>query len=463
MVYYIQIMRIGLFSDTYRPTINGITFVVETLKAQLEAEGHEVYIFCPAKTIRPKNNPEFALEDDNIVRIPSFKSGFFDDFDFAVFFPPRILRQIREMNFDIIHVFTPSQIGLLGMNAAIKHDIPLVVQHSTDLYEYIENYPNVLPGILALVGVLFPMNVKLDRKDFVVIAKIHRPRFSATKWGQTLIEKSLTVVYSKADAVIALSRKSRDQLESWQDADYNYDVTMLPSGVNPLPRPNKLAVEAFKSQWGFRSSDEIFGFVGRLGEEKNLAVVIKAFNTIGKNRPKAKLLFVGDFEYRKVLEKMAAESRYPNRIIFTGFIDREQLGVVYATLDVFIFPSLKDTQGWVLHEAAHAKKPIVLIDRELSEVVIDGQNGYLAKNNATDIARKVTILLRSPALRKQFGIRSKQLADRYTERKQRSKVIRLYENAIEQHECRDKKTRRINLGRFKRLVRRGIKRIEIDD
>ncbi|NCU39223.1 glycosyltransferase family 4 protein, partial [Candidatus Saccharibacteria bacterium] len=46
-------MRIGLFTDTYRPSINGIVFVVETLKKRLEEQGHEVFIFCPAKSIRP--------------------------------------------------------------------------------------------------------------------------------------------------------------------------------------------------------------------------------------------------------------------------------------------------------------------------------------------------------------------------------------------------------------------------
>ena len=455
-------MRIGLFSDTYHPTINGITFVVETLKARLEQEGHEVFVFCPARTMRPKKSPEFALEDDNIIRIPSFRSGFFDDFDIALFFPPRILKQIREMNLDIIHIFTPSQIGLLGINAAVRHDTPFVVQHSTDLYEYVENYPNVLPGVLALVGILFPMSVKLGRRDLIEIAKLQRPRIGATKWGQTVIEKALTIIYSKADSVISLSRKSRDQLKSWQDAEYNYEVTMLPSGVDAIPKPKKAQIDEFNDKYGLKKSDEIFGFVGRLGEEKNLAVLIRAFNQIGKSRPKAKLVFIGDFEYRKVLEKLAAESKYPERIIFTGFIQRQQLGVAYAALDVFVFPSLKDTQGWVLHEAAHARKPIVLLDRELSEVVINEENGYFARNNATDIARKVTKLLRSPSLRVKFGARSKQLAQRYTENKQIKKVTKLYEQTVTQHECRIKKSRRINLSKFRRQLKRELRKTKHD-
>jgi glycosyltransferase involved in cell wall biosynthesis len=229
------------------------------------------------------------------------------------------------------------------------------------------------------------------------------------------------MAYSKADAVIALSRKSKMQLESWQNDDYNYEVTLLPSGVNAIPRPSSERLAEFRRKWDLRESDEINGFVGRLGEEKNLPILIKAMDKIGKERPRAKLIFVGDFEYRKTLEEMAAASKYPEKIIFTGAMAREDLGVAYEVLDVFVFPSLKDTQGWVLHEAAHARKPIVLIDRELSEVMIDGENGFFAKNNTTDMTRQIVKLLQDPEMRKKFGQRSKQLAGRYTEKRQTRK------------------------------------------
>ncbi|MFZ1242543.1 MAG: glycosyltransferase [Candidatus Saccharimonas sp.] len=445
-------MRIGLFSDTYRPTINGITYVVETLKQQLEAEGHEVFVFCPAKTIRPSKIQEMTEEDHHIIRIPSFPSGFFDDFDISLFFPPRTLHQIRDMELDIVHIFTPSQIGLLGVNAAMKYDIPFIVQHSTDLYQFMDDYPNVLPGALALINIVFPFSIKLQAKDFIEIAKLQRPRKGAAKWGRDIIERALTMVYSKADAVIALSRKSKDQLEGWQDKDYHYNVTLLPSGVDAIPRPTKKEVEAFRTQWGFAADDEIYGFVGRLGEEKNLPILIKAFDKVAKVRPRAKLLFVGDFDYRETLESMAAQSKYPDRIVFTGAIPRERLGVVYATLDVFTFPSLKDTQGWVLHEAAHAHLPIVLIDRGLSEVFVDGENGYYAKNNATDMARQIVKLLEDPSLRERFGRQSKLFASRYTEKKQLRKITALYDTVVKNHyqQTRKKESFRRLRGALKR-------------
>lgn len=446
-------MRIGLFTDTYRPTINGIVFVVETLKKQLESLGHEVYVFCPARTIAPSRKAAYADEDPHIVRFASIKSGFFDDFDFTLFFPPRMLRRIKELDLDVIHIFTPSQVGLLGINAAVRHNTPLVVQHCTDLYEFVEHYPSVLPGVLALVGIVFPMSVKLNGKDVREIIKMYRPRAGATKWNRAIISKAITMLYSKADATIALSRKSYSQLKSWQNKNYRYDITLLPNGVNAIPAPSGAALIAFREQWGLSEKDEVLGFVGRLGEEKNLPVLIKAMNTIGKARPHAKLLFVGDFDYRETLEAMASESKYPERIIFTGALPREELGVVYASLNVFVFPSLKDTQGWVLHEAAHAHLPIVLIDREVSEVVEDGKSGFFAKNNATDVARKVVMLLSSPTKRARFGERSKELAAKFTEKKQARKFEKLYQHIIDHHNERvePEKTSRVRgfLRRFR--------------
>ena len=432
-------MRIGLFTDTYRPSINGIVYVVDTLKIQLEKEGHEVFLFCPAKTMRPRKIQEMTEESPHVMRIPSVPSGFFDDFELSLFFPPRTLKQIRDYDLDIIHIFTPSQIGLLGINAAMKYDVPFVVQHCTDLYEFVEDYPNAVIGALALVSVVFPMSVKLERRDYLEIAKLTRPRLGAAKWGQDIIKRALTMAYSKADATIALSVKSKSQLESWQDDDYNYEVTLLPSGVDALPVPSAARLKEFRDAWGLSEEDEVFGNVGRLAEEKNLPVLLQAFEYIGAERPNAKLVFVGDFDYRETLEAMAATSRFSDRIIFTGALPREQLGVAYAALDVFAFPSLKDTQAWVLNEAAHASLPIVMIDRDLSEVMIDQESGFYVENDPKDFARQICRLLDDADMRLRFGKRSKELASRLTEKEQAKKTIALYQRCLDAHVLRPEK------------------------
>lgn len=426
-------MRIGLFTDTYRPSINGIVFVVESLKKHLEEQGHVVYVFCPARSIRPSKHAELLDEDEHIIRFPSVKGAFYEDYDTSIFFPPRVMNQIKDLDLDVIHFFTPSQVGLMGAYAAIRNDTPLVAQHCTDLYEYVEHYPSVLPGLLALIA-LIPVTMKLEGKDIRELIKLYRPRRGATAWNRDIVEKSVTIVYSKCDAVIALCRKSVRQLKSWQtNKNYRYDVTLLPNGVDALPKPSEAKIKAFKKKWDIAETDEVFGFVGRLGEEKNLALLIPAIEKVVKARPNARLLFVGDFEYRAVLEEMAANSKCPDRITFTGAMQREELGVVYASMDIFVFPSLKDTQGWVIHEAAMAGLPIVLIDKELSEVVVDGVNGSFAKNNPSSVAREITALLEDTEKREAYGTESKRLARQFTEKKQIAKLAKLYEQAIIDH------------------------------
>ena len=428
-------MKIGLFTDTYRPSINGIVFVVDSTKKYLEELGHEVYIFCPARSIRPSKTALEFEEDEHIIRFPSIKGAFYDDYDTSLFFPPRVLRRVRELDLDVIHFFTPGQVGLMGVYAAFKTDTPLVAQHCTDLREYVEHYRDglLLPGLLALIALL-PLTVKVDGKDLREIMKLYRPRRGRVEWNIDIVERMVTLVYSKCDAVVALSRKSKAQLESWQHTDnYQYPVTLKPDGVTPLPKSTAAERKAFREQYGIADDDELVTFVGRLGSEKNLAMLIPVIEQVHAVNAKARLLFVGDFEYRETLEELAAASLAPDRITFTGALPREELGKIYETSSVFVFPSLTDTQAWVLHEATHAGLPVVMIDPELSEVVIDNENGYIVPNSVNDFAEAVLRILGNDKLRRAFGKRSRELSAQFTEAGQIKKLEKLYETATARH------------------------------
>lgn len=429
-------MRIGLFTDTYRPAVNGIVFVVESLRRNLEAEGHEVFIFCPASMVRKSQNPSLFEDDEHIIRFPSIKGVFFDDYDTSLFFPPLVLARAKELELDVIHFFTPGQVGLMGAYIAFKTNVPLIAQHCTDLRQYVEHYRSglLLPGLLALVAVL-PFAVKFDGKDIRELMKLYRPRRERVQWNIDIVTNMVTLVYSKCDAVIALSRKSQKQLESWQDEDtYTYKVTLMPNGVDQIKPATAAALKAFRRKWDIADDDEVFGFVGRLGSEKNLDKLIQAIEIIVQKRPKARLLFVGDFEYRKTLEQMAVDSSCPDRITFTGALPRETLGAVYGSMEVFAFPSLTDTQGWVVHEAALAGLPLLLLDRGLSEVMVEGKNGEYADNTAESIAEKLTDLLSDDKKRHEYGKYGKKLAGTFTEKRQVGKLIDLYEEVVENHE-----------------------------
>ncbi len=140
-------------------------------------------------------------------------------------------------------------------------------------------------------------------------------------------------------------------------------------------------------------------------------------------------MFVGDFEHREVLEQLASETSHPERIVFTGALPRETLGVAYDSMDIFTFPSLTDTQGWAVHEAALSGLPLILVDTEVSEVIHAGVSGLYATNDPSWLADAILELLSDDEKRTRFGVESKKLASKFTEKKQVGKLIKLYEKA----------------------------------
>lgn len=416
-------MRIGLFTDTYRPSVNGIVYVVEILRRDLEALGHEVFVFAPAASLRTSED-----EDDHLIRFPAFKGAFYDDYNTTLFFPPRVLRRIRDLDLDIIHFVTPGQVGLMGVYAATKLEIPLVAEYCTDLFQYAERYPATLPGVLAL-GAILPVAMKLSGSEVLEILRVGRPRAGISKWSQELVKHLVGVVHSHCDAVIVHSRKTLHQLESWEE-DKPRNIHIIPTGIDALPEPTEVQKKEFAKKWGIKPTDEVVISVGRLSIEKNLDLLIDMIEELIKVRPHAKLVFVGDFDYREALEARSKKSPAHNHIVFTGSMERQELGRAYANAKVFAFPSMTDTQGLVVHEAAQASLPIVIVDEEVTEVVRNGKNGYFCKNDPVDMAKKIKKILEDSEKQIEFGQESKRMAMKFSEATQSKKISDLYESLI---------------------------------
>jgi 1,2-diacylglycerol 3-alpha-glucosyltransferase len=419
-------MKIGIFTDTYRPSLNGIVYVTEILRRNFEAAGHEVYVFAPASSLTGRDDEP----DEHIIRFPAIGGVVYDDFNSSLFFPPKVLNQIKEIDLDVIHFLTPGPVGLMALLAAHKLNKPIVAEYCTDLFEYVEHYPLAAPGIFAL-GAVLPFTFRPSRNDLLDMIKAARPRFGTTKWNREMVKHLITVMHSHCDAVIAHSRKSAIQMQGWQDQDEHYKIDIIPTGVDPIPAATKQEIADFRATWGINKGDEVIAYVGRLSPEKNLDMLIDTITELTKWRPKAKLLYVGDFaEYRPKLEEKAAASPVPNHIIFTGRIPREQLGQVFGATDVFVFPSLTDTQSLALNEAAGAGLPIVMIDEPVTEVVVDGENGYFCRNDPIDMAARVIDVLDDPARYKAMSRASRALAKQFSEKKQSDKILGIYDDII---------------------------------
>lgn len=418
-------MRIGLFTDMYLPSINGISYVLQIMQKELSAKGHEVFIFAPASNLK-------AHEPDDpsyVYRFPAVEGIFFDEYLTSVFFPPTQYRKIKALNLDLIHFFTPGQIGLMGMYVAIGQDIPLVGQYSTDVYRYVEDYPLVLPGSIALAMTL-PVVLKLTPSELAKAMLALRPKRSLTAWHKQLVMRMHQIIHDRCDAVIALSPKMKNQLDSW---GCKQETLLLPTGVDAIQPKKADSIARFKKENGLVSSDKILLYAGRLAREKNLELLIDMLPAVVREHPEVKLVLAGGYSDRKAIEEYAHQSSVRDHIRFSGRYTREDVGAIYGAADVFVFPSLTDTQGLVVNEAAAAGLPIVMCDAHVSEIFIANKTGLLAENKPESFARRVSTLLSDEKLRADLGKNAQVRASEYSESGQMDKLEALYQDCIENH------------------------------
>jgi 1,2-diacylglycerol 3-alpha-glucosyltransferase len=413
-------MRIGFFTDSYPPVTDGISYSTLTFRKHLEDMGHEVFVLAPAPGFRYKER------DPHIIRVPAFKGLFYDSYLTSVFFPPVILAKIKRLKLDIVHYHTPGQVGLMGVYYALQNRKPLISTYHTDLYQYVLHYPQVLPGSLALT-LIAPMITRGGIQDVRKAFESARPARSVDAWNQKVVMKMITLLHNHCDRVIAPSRKIDAQLLSWGTKT---PIRILPTGVDRIPAtPDEIAT--FRRRFHLRLSDQMILYVGRLGSEKNLDMLIEAFSHLAPNHPNLKLMMIGDYGYRVKLEEHSRQLGLEDRIIFTGYLAHERLGAAYAVADVLAFPSRTDTQGLVVHEAACAGLPIIMTDPDVTEVVREGVNGFFAKNSPRDFAKKLDVLLKDPTLRAGMGAASQKIAATYSGRHQTEKLIRMYETVLQ--------------------------------
>lgn len=418
-------MRIGFFSDRYLPFTDGIAYSMEDARRELEALGHEVYIFAP------KPGARYCEASPRITRFPAVKGFFFDDYRFSVFYPPRTRRRVDRLDLDLVHFHTPGQLGIFGAYYALRHEIPLVTTYHTDLYEYVKHYPGVLPGVVAL-SILAPFVTGGGAPDYRTSLSCVRPERSIERWNQKIVERGMTLIHNSCDLVITPSARMEEQLGGWKTTSR---IATLPSGVDEIPA-TEAEVAATRRELAIAEDEQVVLFAGRIGSEKNLSLLIEAFEQVARRCERARLLMVGPGDEEGRFRAQAAATRCAERITFTGRRRREDLGAFYEIADVFAFPSVGDTQALVVNEAAWAATPVVMVDRKISQIVEDGVSGLFARNTAEDLADKISLLLEQPERAAAMGRAGRERAKQLTARNQAAKLSLLYEDAAARHRAR---------------------------
>ncbi len=379
-------MRIGIFTESYPPIINGVSTSVQTLIARLEQAGHAVFVFT-------SRYPRYTDDREGVFRFASFNSVVEPDYVLPIPFSPRIAKIIPTLNLDIVHSQSPFFLGMMARRVAQTLAIPHVATNHTLYTEYAHYLP------LPTVG--------------------------STRW---LLIRWMRRFYDTCDHVLAPSELTRRVLiESYH---VQSPVTVVPTGIPAPPYVLTRATEV-KSELGLPPDARILLYVGRLAQEKNLDLLLRSFAEITNRTNDTYLVLAGSGKSRVGLENRARALGVHRRTRFTGFLGRTKLDPLFQASDVFLFPSKTETQGLAVGEALAAGLPAVVVNAGgAPESVRDGVDGFLVADDPQAMADAALRLLSDPALHRCMADEARRGAAAQTPEKVGARVIAIYETLI---------------------------------
>ena len=371
-------MRIGIFTDTYRPQVNGVVSSIMTLEKELRKQGHKVYVITTTDPDAPQVEP-------NVLRLPSMEFKPLPQYRLGMIYSAKIIKKIKRLELDIIHSQTEWGVGTFARFAAINLEIPLVHTYHT-LYEYYTHY---------IFGSRF---VKAGKKIAAAISKFY---------------------CEKCNALIVPTRKVEDILYS-----YGVDKTMniIPTGLelDKFYRGNYSEEDLRFMRESFRIDENEFlcVYIGRIAEEKSIDLLIDMFSKIKDE--KFKFMIVGRGRILDDLKKQAEKLGISDRVIFTGEVPHDKVAAYYQMGDVFLNASVSETQGLTFVEAMAAKTPVVArYDLNLEDLLVKNEAGLVYRNE------------------KEFIDNAFVASQDYTAQKFGERVEAVYKKTIEEYDSRE--------------------------
>ena len=387
-------MRIGLFTDTYVPDINGVANSTYILCSELRAAGNDVFV------VAPKHGVGLAEWNDDHTILYLGGMTVKALYGYAITSPLHVhaFNMVKELDLDVIHVQTEFGVGIFARTCARQLGIPLVSTYHTT-YEDYTHYANFF-----------------DSATFDVYAKKLVARLSQIV-GDTSIE------------VIAPSEKTRELLERYH---VHTKINVIPTGLDLQKfRPenrDREKCEQLRKSFGFTSSDIVFIYVGRIAEEKSVDIIIDGFIAAEQSVPEAKLLIIGA---GPDLERMQERAKDHPSIILAGSRPIDEIHHYYGMADAFLSASLSETQGITFIEALASGIPIfVRRDEALYSLVKENQNGWYFAG-PEDLAERVSMYCSlTEDARRSMGAFCTSSVMSYSKEHFCRKVLEVYEEAI---------------------------------
>ena len=389
-------MRIGLFTDTYTPDINGVVSSIVTLQRELEKNGHDVYVITNHKAMTMK-------KEGNVLRLPGLELKWLYGYKLSTPYHFSARDEIKNMHLDVIHVHTEFGVGMFGRIVAKYLNIPVVTTYHT-MYEDYTHYVN---------------RFEIDEVDKV------------TKKVVSTFSRSIS---DSAQAVISPSEKTKETLLKY---GVKTPIYVIPTGLNfDKFHPDNIdpqQVQAIREQYGIHEDERLIVFVGRIAQEKSIEIPIEGFRYV--KDPKIKLMIVGGGPQLEELQEMVKRYHLEKQVIFTDKKLPEEVPAYYACADCFVSASLTETQGMTYIEALACGLPVFArYDDVLKDLVIEEDSGFLFETGQ-ELAEKLTDFMhRSVEERKAFSKRALEKIVKYDSKVFYSKVLSVYYQAINDFE-----------------------------
>lgn len=354
-------MNIAFFTDAYWPRVNGVSVSVDSFARALVKAGHRVMIVCPEYPRQSAVNSGGASEP-LVLRLPS-NGVFFSKEDRAVkgsSWAP-FENALKTFQPDIIHVNTEFGVALFGYRYAKKYGVPVVYTYHTIWEKYIKNYFPLVP-------------------DFLL---------------QMFVKNYQRFLLKHADLFIVPTPQIGEMIKTY---GVKRETRLLPTGIDPeLFRHDAEEKAAFRKKldekYPVLRGKRILIFAGRVVKEKNLGFIISMMKDLREKHPEIILLIAGGGPDLDFYKKEAAAHNAADICVFPGYLERSELSLYYAVSDIFVFPSLTETQGLVTIEAMLSGIPVVAIGVRGTVQVMGGDNGGFMVPNDPDIFRERVLQL----------------------------------------------------------------------
>lgn len=219
-----------------------------------------------------------------------------------------------------------------------------------------------------------------------IIATIHGLDWQRAKWGgfaTKYIKFGEKMAAKYADEIIVLSENVKNYFKD----TYNRETNFIPNGVN---KPEIKNANIIKEKFNLNKDSYIL-FLGRIVPEKGIHYLVEAYNKIRANK---KLVIAGgssdtDTYFNELKEK----SKDNKNIIFTGFVQGEELEELYSNAYIYVLPSDLEGMPLSLLEAMSYKNCCLTSDIPECKTVMDDKGVTFKKSDINDLKEKLQYLV----------------------------------------------------------------------